>query len=184
MVSKYIGETEKNLSRIFHEAETSNCILLFDEADSIFGKRSTVKDARDRYANIETSYLLQKIEEYEGIVILTTNLLGNIDSAFLRRIKYIVHFPKPDRALRERIWRNVWPQDAPLEKGINYGYLAKKFELSGGNIKNAALAAAFLAAKDNRPVNNAHISLALRRETSKLGEVIPISDYSIPEYID
>jgi SpoVK/Ycf46/Vps4 family AAA+-type ATPase len=181
VVSKYIGETEKNLSKIFEEAEMSNCILLFDEADAIFGKRSTVKDARDRYANIETSYLLQKIEEYQGIVILTTNLLGNIDTAFLRRIKHIVHFPKPDKELRRRIWCNLWPKETPIDKRIDFTYLANNFEFSGGNIRNAAVSAAFLAAKENCPIKASHLSIAIKRETQKLGQIIPEERYIVPE---
>ena len=119
VVSKYIGETEKNLSRIFHEAETSNAILFFDEADALFGKRTQVSDAHDRYANIETSYLLQKMEEYEGVVILATNLRENMDEAFTRRIRFIVEFPFPDAGSRMEIWKTHFPREAPVGDGIS-----------------------------------------------------------------
>ena len=148
MVSKYIGETEKNLSRIFQEAETSNAILFFDEADALFGKRTEVSDAHDRYANIETSYLLQRMEEYEGIVILATNLRTNMDDAFTRRLRFIVEFPFPDDANRGLIWKTHFPPDAPLSEELDYDFLARKFQVAGGNIKNIVLSAAFFAAEE------------------------------------
>ena len=148
VVSKYIGETEKNLSRIFREAETSNAILFFDEADALFGKRSEVKDAHDRYANIEVAYLLQKMEEYTGIVILATNMSKNLDDAFARRMQHTIEFPFPDAASRERIWRGMFPEKAPLAGDIDFGFLARQFELTGGNIRNIALAGALLAAEE------------------------------------
>ena len=180
VVSKYIGETEKNLAKIFNAAEKSNCILLFDEADAIFGKRSAVKDARDRYANIETSYLLQKIEEYEGIVILTTNILGNIDSAFMRRIKFVVNFRKPTKELRQKIWTCIWPESTPLSDDIDFEYIAESFEFSGGNIKNAAVAAAFLAAETNEKVRISHIAEAIKREAQKSDHIYSEDRYDIP----
>ncbi|MBT8438965.1 MAG: AAA family ATPase, partial [Gammaproteobacteria bacterium] len=157
VVSKYIGETEKNLSRIFSEAETSNAILFFDEADSLFGKRSEVKDAHDRYANIETGYLLQRMEEYEGIVILATNLRKNIDEAFVRRLHATIDFPFPDEVDRRNIWERIWPESTPRASGLDLDMMAKRFEITGGNIRNIALAAAFLAADDTDEVNMVHI---------------------------
>ena len=144
VVSKYIGETEKNLRRIFDGAEKGGAILLFDEADALFGKRSEVKDARDRYANMEVAYLLQRIEAYRGLAILTTNLKASIDQAFLRRIRFVVQFPFPDAAQREMIWRCSFPKQMPFGE-LNFRTLAK-LNLAGGNIRNIALNAAFLAA--------------------------------------
>ena len=127
IVSKYIGETEKNLDRIFRAAQCSNAILFFDEADALFGKRSEVKDAHDRYANIEVAYLLQRIEEYEGVVILASNLSKNIDEAFSRRMHYVVEFPLPDETHRERLWRGMFPPEAPMGEDVNFQFLAKQF---------------------------------------------------------
>ncbi|MBN2736312.1 MAG: ATP-binding protein [Spirochaetales bacterium] len=145
IVSKYIGETEKNLSLIFDEAESSNAILFFDEADSIFGKRTEVKDSHDRYSNIEVSYLLQRIDEYNGVVIMATNLLKNMDTAFERRLHFSIQFPMPDEKSRLQIWQGIFPASAPLGK-VDFSLLAKKLEISGGHIKNIALQAAFYAA--------------------------------------
>ncbi|HEY4669968.1 MAG TPA: ATP-binding protein, partial [Tepidiformaceae bacterium] len=136
VVSKYIGETEKNLSRIFEAAERANAILFFDEADALFGKRSEVRDAHDRYANIEISYLLQRMEEYDGVAILATNLRQNLDESFIRRIAFLVHFPFPDEASRLAIWRTIWPKETPLAPDIDPAELARQFKLAGGNIKN------------------------------------------------
>jgi len=171
VVSKYIGETEKNLSRIFDAAEASNAILFFDEADALFGKRSEVKDARDRYANIEVAYLLQKMEAYDGITILATNLRGNIDDAFARRLHHAVDFPFPDAGLRERIWRGVFPDATPLAADVDYPFLGRQFELSGGNICNVALSAAFLAADAGRPVDMALLITGVARELQKMGKL-------------
>ena len=146
LVSKYIGETEKNLKKIFEEAETSNSILFFDEADALFGKRSEVKDSHDRYANIETAYLLQKMEEHEGIVILASNFRKNMDDAFLRRLHFTIEFPLPDEKSREDIWRKTFPEETPIENDVDFAFLSK-FKLTGGNIKNIVLAASFLAAE-------------------------------------
>jgi SpoVK/Ycf46/Vps4 family AAA+-type ATPase len=170
VVSKYIGETEKNLDRIFHEAQTSNAILFFDEADALFGKRSEVHDSHDRYANIEISYLLQKMEEYEGVTILATNLRRNLDEAFVRRLAFTIHFPFPDEADRRRIWAGIWPTETPLADDVDVEFLAHQFKLSGGHIKNIALAAAFLAAADGGPVTMAHLIQATRREYQKMGK--------------
>jgi SpoVK/Ycf46/Vps4 family AAA+-type ATPase len=172
VVSKYIGETEKNLAGIFAEAETANAILFFDEADALFGKRSEVRDAHDRYANIEIGYLLQRMETYEGVVILATNLRKNMDDAFVRRLAVIVEFPLPSAEDRRRIWEAVWPPDTPRSPDLDLEVLARRFELSGGNIRNIALAAAFLAAADQGVVTMAHLMHAVRREYQKMGRVL------------
>jgi ATP-dependent 26S proteasome regulatory subunit len=174
VVSKYIGETEKNLERIFRAAENANAILFFDEADALFGKRSEVRDSHDRYANIEISYLLQKMEQFEGVAILATNLRGNLDEAFLRRLAFTIPFPFPDSADRRRIWASIWPAATPVARDVNLDVLAQQFKLSGGNIKNIALAAAFLAAQDGDIVTMTHLLQATRREYQKLGK--PLSD--------
>jgi len=170
VVSKYIGETEKNLDRIFAAADNSNAILFFDEADALFGKRSEVKDAHDRYANIEIGYLLQKMEEYEGIAILATNLRQNLDDAFVRRIQNVVEFRFPDADQRQRIWEITFPLETPLGEDVDFGALARSVKLAGGNIKNIAIAAAFYAAADGRVVRMPHIIRACSREFSKLGQ--------------
>ncbi len=173
VVSKYIGETEKNLSRIFDAAENTSAILFFDEADALFGKRSEVRDSHDRYANIEISYLLQKMETYEGITILATNLRQNMDEAFLRRLAFIVQFPFPDAESRRLIWQGIYAPETPLSADVNFGWLADTFKLCGGSIKNVALASAFLAASNGHEVHRAHILHALKREYTKMGEVMP-----------
>lgn len=177
VISKYIGETEKHLNQIFHEAQSSNAILFFDEADAIFGKRSEVKDAHDRYANIEVAYLLQKMEEYEGIVILATNFRKNIDDAFTRRIHYVVEFPFPEAQYRELIWRSLMPASAPVAEDVDFGFLARQFELAGGNIRNVALVAALLAAQECGTIRMVHFVLATARELQKLGKMPSRSDF-------
>lgn len=172
LVSKYIGETEKNLDRIFTEAATSNAILFFDEADAIFGKRSEVKDSHDRYANIEISYLLQRMEAYDGVVILATNLRANLDDAFTRRLHFAIEFPFPQPADRERIWRVNVPPETPLGADADFHLLAERFELAGGSIRNIILAAAFLAAEDDESVHLRHLLHAARREYQKMGRLI------------
>jgi hypothetical protein len=171
VVSKYVGETEKNLARIFEEAEASNAILFFDEADALFGKRTDISDAHDRYANIETSYLLQKMEAYEGVVILATNLRENMDDAFTRRIRFVVEFPFPDEASRLRIWQTHFPGEAPVSKEIDYGYLARELPVAGGNIKNIVLNSAFLAASDGGVIEMGHVLHGVRREFEKMGKL-------------
>jgi hypothetical protein len=166
VVSKYIGETESNLRRVFDAAEESGAILLFDEADALFGKRSEVKDSHDRYANIEVSYLLQRMEAYRGLAILTTNMKSALDPAFLRRIRFIVQFPFPDEAERAAIWRRVFPPDTPTE-GLDWGRLAA-LRIPGGNIRNIALNAAFLAADAGQPVQMTHLMAATRSEYAKM----------------
>jgi hypothetical protein len=180
VVSKYIGETEKNLDRIFRAAESANAILFFDEADALFGKRSEVRDSHDRYANVEISYLLQKMEEYEGLAILATNLRQNLDDAFVRRLAFTVHFPYPDECHRQRIWTGIWPSQTPLADDVDLGFLARQFKLSGGNIKNVALGAAFLAAREGGPVSMVHVLQAARREYQKLGKVLSEAELGLP----
>jgi AAA+ superfamily predicted ATPase len=182
VVSKYIGETEKNLRRIFAEAATSNAILFFDEADALFGKRSEVKDAHDRYANIEINYLLMQMEEHAGIVILATNLQKNLDEAFLRRLHCAVEFPFPDEEHRQRLWQSVFPAAAPLGADIDFAFLARRLKLSGGNIKNIAINAAFLAAENAGTIGMEHVILATKREFQKLGRLCVKSDFE--QYYD
>ncbi len=177
VISKYIGETEKNLSRIFQEAEQSNAILFFDEADAIFGKRSEVKDSHDRYANIEINYLLQRIEEHEGITILASNLQRNIDHAFTRRLRFIIEFPLPDEAYRYRIWKNIFPPDTPREDDLDLGFLARQLKITGGNIRNIALNAAFAAAANSGVVNMEHIIRSTKREFQKMGRMCVKADF-------
>jgi hypothetical protein len=172
VICKYIGETEKNLDRIFTAAEGGNAILFFDEADALFGKRSEIRDSHDRYANIETSYLLQKMESYQGATILATNLRQNMDDAFLRRLAFSIRFPFPDEAARLRIWNAMWPAETPLADDLDFRYLAAGFKLSGGNIKNVALAAAFLAADEGGPVTMSHLLRAVEREYQKMGKSV------------
>lgn len=172
IVSKYIGETEKNLQAVFAEAKHSNCILFFDECDALFGKRSEVKDAHDRNANVEVAYLLQQIEGYDGVCILATNLIGNIDEAFMRRITYVVHFPFPDADMRARIYRQMIPAQAPLDVDIDWAFLAEKFELSGGHIKNIVLSAAFAAAGQDEPIGMKHLLRAAVGELKKNNLVV------------
>jgi SpoVK/Ycf46/Vps4 family AAA+-type ATPase len=177
VVSKYIGETEKNLSRVFKEAETSNAMLFFDEADALFGKRSEVKDSHDRYANIEVNYLLQKMEEHEGIVVLATNFSKNVDEAFLRRLHFAVLFPSPERDERWQIWRQVFPAEAPLGRDLDLEFLARRFKITGGNIKNIALGAAFLAQADGAAIGMRHVILATKREFQKMGKICAKADF-------
>jgi SpoVK/Ycf46/Vps4 family AAA+-type ATPase len=177
IVSKYIGETEKNLDRIFRAARAANAILFLDEAEAILGKRSEVKDAHDRYANIEVAYLLQKLEEHDGIVILATNLKRNIDDAFNRRMQYVIDFPRPDQAERERIWRGMFPPQCPLGADVDFGFLAHQFDLAGGDIRNVALDAAFLAARDGGVINMTVIVDALARQLAKQGKTPTGTDF-------
>jgi hypothetical protein len=165
VVSKYIGETEKNLKRVFDAGEESGAILLFDEADALFGKRSEVKDAHDRYANIEVSYLLQRMESYAGLAILTTNHKTALDSAFQRRLRFIVHFPFPDQAQRERIWRGIFPDELPRAR-IDYAKLAR-LSVAGGTIRNIALTSAFLAAEQGTPLGMAQLLRGTWLEAAK-----------------
>jgi AAA+ superfamily predicted ATPase len=177
IVSKYIGETEKNLDRIFGAAQCSNAILFFDEADALFGKRSEVKNAHDRYANIEVAYLLQKIEEYEGVVILASNLSKNIDEAFSRRMHYAVEFPLPDEMHRERLWRGMFPAEVPLGEDVDFQFLARQFPIPGGDIRNVALESAFLAAQDGKIVTMKQLATGLARQMIKQGKIPTAIDF-------
>lgn len=182
IVSKYIGETEKNLRALFTEAKNASCILFFDECDALFGKRSEVKDSHDRNANVEVAYLLQQIEEYDGVCILATNLMGNIDAAFMRRITYVVHFPFPEAGAREAIYRGMVPALTPVEENIDWRFLAEKFELSGGHIKNIVLSAAFMAAGENAPIAMRHLLRAAVTELKK-NEIVVVRE-QLREYAD
>lgn len=170
VINKYIGETEKNLERIFVEADRVNAVLLFDEADAIFGKRSEVQDAHDRYANVETAYLLQRIERFNGLAILTTNLRSNVDEAFTRRLDAIIDFPSPEQPDRRRLWE-VHLRRGMAVGGLDLDFLSRAFKLSGGNISNIVLSAAFLAAQEETEVGMAHLIRATEREYRKLGHL-------------
>lgn len=169
--SKYIGETEENLAEIFNQAEKTNCILFFDEMDSLFGKRGDVQSSNDKYANMETSYILQRLEQYNGVVLMATNYLSNIDEAFMRRIHFIFHIPLPNQKLRLQLWYSSFPAVAPLEKDIDFEFLSRKFEISGSSIKNIAVSAAFFAAQQNSAISMQHIIKALSLELSKQGKL-------------
>ena len=170
LISKYIGETEKNLARVFRAARASNAVLFLDEAEAITGKRSEVKDAHDRYANVEVAYLLQSLEDHDGVAILATNLKGNIDEAFHRRLHYVIDFPRPGQAERESIWRGMFPAACPLDPALDFGFLARQFDLAGGDIRNVALEAAFLAAQHGGPVGMGVLVEALARQLAKQGK--------------
>jgi len=174
VVNKYIGETEKNLRRVFDAAENGGAILLFDEADALFGKRSEVKDSHDRYANIEVSYLLQRMEAYRGLAILTTNMKQALDPAFLRRIRFVVQFPFPDAAQRAEIWRRIFPAQTPTDC-LDIARLAR-LNVAGGNIRNIALHAAFQAAEAGEPVRMPHILRAAHSEYAKLEKPLTESE--------
>jgi len=172
VVSKYIGETEKNLEKIFNEAESSNAILFFDEADAIFGKRSEVKDAHDRYANIEVSYLLQRMEDYDGVTILATNLRANLDDAFMRRLQFALDFPFPEAVDRVRLWNTLFPDDLPSDPELDLERMAEHFRLAGGNIRNIIVSAAYLAATNGNVVKMEHLLHGTRRELQKMGRLV------------
>ncbi|HYZ80867.1 MAG TPA: ATP-binding protein [Solirubrobacteraceae bacterium] len=177
IVSKYIGETEKNLERIFTAADGSNAILFFDEADALFGKRSEVSDSHDRYANIEVAYLLQRMEAYPGAVILATNFRRNIDDAFVRRLDFVIDFPFPEAEDRRRIWRLVLPAAAPLADDVDFAFLADRFKLSGGAIRNCSLAAAFRAADEGSQIEMRHLVRAVAQEYGKQGRLTLETDF-------
>jgi SpoVK/Ycf46/Vps4 family AAA+-type ATPase len=174
VVSKYIGETEKNLRRVFDAADQAGALLLFDEADALFGKRSEVRDSHDRYANIEVSYLLQRMESYRGVSVLTTNLKEAIDKAFLRRIRFIVQFPFPDAALRARIWAGIFPPETPTQE-LEFGRLAQ-LNVAGGSIRNIAMNAAFLAADRDGEVGPDDVVRAASSEYAKADKTISDSE--------
>lgn len=179
MISKYIGETEKNLRKVFDAAEGCGAVLLFDEADAIFGKRSEVKDSHDRHANIEVSYLLQRMESYRGLAILTTNLKGSLDQAFLRRIRFIVEFPFPSQSVRQAIWQQIFPAQTPLQD-LNYRKLSA-LNVAGGNIRNIALNAAFYAAEAGEKVQMKHLLRSAQAEYAKLER--PLTDLEIKGWV-
>jgi SpoVK/Ycf46/Vps4 family AAA+-type ATPase len=184
VVSKYIGETEKNLERIFSEAENSSAILFFDEADALFGRRSEVRDAHDRYANIEISYLLQRMEAYDGVTILATNLGANLDEAFTRRLQFVVDFPFPEVADRRRIWQTLFPTQVPCDSALDLAYLAERFELAGGNIRNILVNAAFLAAGDGGQMTMTHLLHSTRRELQKMGRLVNELKFEFQEVVN
>jgi hypothetical protein len=182
VVDKYIGETEKNLERIFDQAEDVNGVLFFDEADALFGKRSEVSDARDRYANIEIAYLLQRMERFDGITILATNLRANLDEAFTRRIDVLADFPSPEEEDRRRLWAMHLPPELPREADLDLDFLAEAFELAGGDIRNITLAAAYAAAVEGRAVSTEVLVRATAREYRKLGRLVTESEFG--PYLD
>lgn len=182
VVSKFIGETEKNLEKIFEAAEGSNAVLFFDEADALFGKRSEVKEAHDRYANIEVAYLLQRVESYDGVMILASNLAANLDEAFSRRLQFQIDFPLPDVAGRERLWRLLIPPEAPLGDDLDVAFLARRFPLTGGEVRNVALHAAFMAAEEAAPIGMAHAIRALGRERTRQGRLPSKSEFQ--QYVE
>src|SRR5262249_377060 len=169
VVNKYIGETEKNIDRVFTDAQKSGAAVLIDEADALLGKRSEVKEAHDRYANIEVAYLLQRIEAYDGLAILTTNMRMNLDPAFLRRLRFIVDFPKPDVAAREQIWRQCLPDGSFDLNDADFRQLARRVDLTGGQIRQITLRAAFIAAAADSRITLEHIAQATQAELAKLG---------------
>jgi SpoVK/Ycf46/Vps4 family AAA+-type ATPase len=178
VVSKYIGETEKNLRAIFDEADRSDALLFFDEADALFGKRSDVRDAHDRYANIEINYLLQRIENFSGIAILATNMRQHLDEAFLRRIHVSIEFPIPRPTERLEIWERSFPETAPLGKQVDLRFFADRFEITGGSIRNIALGAAFLAAEAGTGIEMPHLVAAAEREFVKTGRRVQASEFA------
>lgn len=183
VVSKYIGETEKNLQKVFDEAKKSSVILFFDEMDSLFGKRSETQDAHDKYANMETAYLLQKIESYNGIVLMATNYLTNIDDAFIRRIHFIFSIPFPSEENRLLLWKQSFPKEADMVNDIDFPFLAHKFEISGAIIKNIALSGAFMAASEHQPISMNHLIKAAYLELSKQGKILLKEDFGQYAYI-
>lgn len=182
IMSKYIGESEKKLGNIFRQAAKSQSILFFDEADALFGKRTEQRDSNDKYANASTAYLLQKIEEYEGVMILATNLLQNFDNAFLRRFKYVIEFPFTDTERRQKIWERVFPSEVPKE-ALDVQFLAEEYKFSGSQIKNVAVAAAFLAAAKKEQVTMKHVLTAVQRELAKTGKKMIASDFGPYYYL-
>ena len=176
VVSKYIGETEKNLERVFTEAEASGAVLFFDEADALFGKRTAVSDAHDRYANLETAYLLQRLERHPGIVLLATNLLSNLDAAFLRRVQVVAEFPMPGPSERTRIWQRHLAADHVAED-VQLAQLGATFPLSGGDIRNAAITAVLLAASERTAISMHHLVIGIWRELRKTGRMVSPDDF-------
>jgi SpoVK/Ycf46/Vps4 family AAA+-type ATPase len=172
IVSKYVGETEKNLARVFDEAERGRVMLLFDEADSLFTKRTEVKNSVDRYANLEVAYLLQRMENFEGLTVLTTNVVENLDEAFTRRIRYRIAFPMPSAETRTMLWKTFLPNKAPRMDGIPFNLLGEEFPLAGAYIKKAVLRAAFYARGDTGVIGLKHLVDAARSESEELGTLV------------
>jgi SpoVK/Ycf46/Vps4 family AAA+-type ATPase len=175
VVSKFIGETEKNLRRVFDAAERSGAILFFDEADALFGTRTEVRDSHDRYANLEINYLLQRMEDYSGLAILATNRRSALDTAFLRRLRFVIDFPFPAADDRRRIWERVFPAQADVD-GLELAMLSN-LDLSGGNIRSIAVNAAFLAASEGVPIGMPHVVRAAAREYVKLSKPIGVAEF-------
>jgi len=173
LVSKWIGETPKNFGRVFDLAERSTAVILFDEADALFGKRTEVTDAHDRYANLETAYLLSRLERFEGLAILASNLRQNIDTAFMRRLEFIVDFDEPAAAERERLWACHVPSADLLAADVSFAELAGVYPVTGALIRNAAVAAAFLASSERSLITRRHLAHAMRREYEKSGRAFP-----------
>jgi SpoVK/Ycf46/Vps4 family AAA+-type ATPase len=173
VISKYIGETEKNLSRLFDKAENKNWILFFDEADALFGKRTDIRDAHDKYANQEVAYLLQRIESFDGLVILASNQRGNIDDAFIRRFQSIIHFPMPQPLERLEIWKKVFPAQIEISKGIDWQQIANRYELSGAGIVNVAHHCSIeVLASQKHELDLPRLEAAIFREYIKEGKVV------------
>jgi SpoVK/Ycf46/Vps4 family AAA+-type ATPase len=177
VVSKWLGETEKNLERVFAAAQGANAVLFFDEADAVFGRRSDVQDANDRYANLQTAFLLQRMESHDGPVILATNMRGNVDDAFLRRMDAVVEFPFPAAEHRRRLWDLLLPEQAPRAGDVDLDFLAERFELSGGGIRNAAIAAAVLAAQEGVAIGMEQLVRGVAMEYGKLGRLTLAADF-------
>lgn len=177
VVDKYIGETEKNLERIFTEASAVNAVLLFDEADAIFGKRSEVKDARDRHANIESAYLLQRMESFDGIAVLTTNLRANLDEAFTRRLDVVADFPMPDAAQRLALWERCLGERVPRAADVDLRFCADRFELAGGSIRSCAVTAAYLAAESGQELTMGQVVESVAQEYRKLGRLVLAAEF-------
>jgi SpoVK/Ycf46/Vps4 family AAA+-type ATPase len=177
VMSKYIGETEKNLERAFAAARRANAILFIDEADALLGKRSEVKDAHDRYANVEVAFLLQRMEDHDGVVIVATNLANNIDAAFSRRMQFVVSFPLPDAAARQRLWEAMLPPEAPRAADLDIGFLARQFQLAGGEIRNVTLDAAFRAAAGGVAIGMRDVLAAVIAHHAKRGQLTHANDF-------
>jgi SpoVK/Ycf46/Vps4 family AAA+-type ATPase len=177
VIDKYVGETEKNLERIFAEASGVNAVLLFDEADAIFGKRSEVRDAHDRYANIESAYLLQRMETFDGLAVLATNLRANIDDAFTRRLDAIIDFPEPSEPLRLELWRRALAPPVPVADDVDLEFCAQAFALTGGNIRSIAITAGYRAAAADHPIGMADVIAAVQQEYRKLGRLVVAQEF-------
>lgn len=177
IVSKYVGETEKNIKELFDEAKKSQSIIFFDEADSLFSKRTEVKNSNDKASNMEASFLLQKMEEYDGIIILCTNFIQNFDDAFKRRLKFVIDFPFPGKEYRREIWEKVFPPNAPMAEDMDFEFLAQQFELSGSNIKNIAVNAAFLAAENKSSISMKEVLLSIKQEYAKISKTLTKAEF-------